>query len=73
MPYVRGKGIGGSSLLNFMVYLRGSSADYDRWAELVGSEDWAWDRVLRSFQKVCKSSCSLRGKANFIFYRLSAS
>lgn len=53
LAYARGKGLGGSSLSNFMVWTRGSAADFERWAELVGSEDWGWDSVKKSFQKVC--------------------
>jgi choline dehydrogenase-like flavoprotein len=53
LPYARGKGMGGSSMINFMVYTRGAAGDYDEWAKLVGSDDWSWDAALKRFHKVC--------------------
>ena len=52
LDYSRGKGLGGSSAINFCVYTRGASADYDRWAELVDDDDWAWSNVERQFNEV---------------------
>jgi choline dehydrogenase-like flavoprotein len=52
MPYARGKGMGGSTIINFMTYTRGAAGDYDEWAEIVGSDDWAWDAALKRFHKV---------------------
>ena len=34
-----------------MIYMRGQSGDYDRWAELTGDPSWAWDKVLPLFMK----------------------
>ncbi|KAF2651765.1 GMC oxidoreductase [Lophiostoma macrostomum CBS 122681] len=50
--YTRGKGLGGSSILNFAVYLYGSAEDYDRWAGLVGDDSWAWEHARQSFQAI---------------------
>ena len=52
LPYARGKGLGGSTALNFMIYTPGSSADFDRWAELVGDKDWAWDVTKERLRRV---------------------
>ncbi|KAG9194759.1 hypothetical protein G6011_04794 [Alternaria panax] len=52
IPYTRGKGLGGSSIQNFAVYLYGSSEDYNRWGELVGDESWKWESVKKSFQAI---------------------
>jgi choline dehydrogenase len=49
--YPRGKVLGGSSSINGMIYMRGQSADYNHWAELVGDPSWAWDQVLPLFTK----------------------
>jgi choline dehydrogenase-like flavoprotein len=52
IPYTRGKGLGGSSVLNFQVYLNGSAEDYNRWAELVGDDSWKWEHTKKSFQEI---------------------
>lgn len=45
MPYLRGRGVGGSSAVNAMVGLRGTPADYDRWADDLGCDGWSWADV----------------------------
>ena len=53
----RGRGLGGSSLINAMLYVRGHKADYDGWAEL-GCQGWSWEEVLPYFRK---SECHENG------------
>jgi choline dehydrogenase len=53
----RGRTLGGSSSINGMVYIRGHSSDYDRWAQM-GCTGWGWDDVLPYFRK---SEASERG------------
>ncbi len=49
--YPRGKGLGGSSLINGMIYMRGQKADYDQWVAATGDPGWSWDAILPLFQR----------------------
>ena len=46
----RGRGLGGSSAINAMLYVRGSAWDYDNWAAL-GCDGWSYDEVLPYFKR----------------------
>ena len=47
----RGKGLGGSSAINGMVYIRGHPLDYDEWRQR-GLTGWGWDDVLPYFKRL---------------------
>ena len=46
----RGRGLGGTSLMNAMVYMRGNRGDYDGWRDL-GCVGWGFDDVLPLFKR----------------------
>ncbi|HMO29945.1 GMC family oxidoreductase N-terminal domain-containing protein [Enterovirga sp.] len=47
----RGKGLGGSTLINGMIYVRGQPQDYDGWAQR-GCRGWSFDDVLPYFKRL---------------------
>jgi len=47
----RGKGLGGSSLINGMCYIRGNAMDFDNWATAPGLENWSYLDCLPYFRK----------------------
>jgi choline dehydrogenase len=51
MYFGRGKGLGGSSTINSMIYMRGAAQDYDHWASS-GNAGWSYDEVLPYFKKL---------------------
>ncbi len=50
IPVPRGRGLGGSALINGMVYFRGHPRDYDDWAK-AGARGWSYREVLPYFRK----------------------
>ncbi len=46
----RGKGLGGSSAINGMVYIRGHPRDYDQWRQM-GLDGWSYAETLPYFKR----------------------
>ncbi len=47
----RGRGLGGSSSINGMCWVRGNPMDYELW-EALGATGWRWSNVLPYFQRL---------------------
>jgi choline dehydrogenase-like flavoprotein len=50
--YQRGTGVGGSAAVNAMLALPGLPADYDRWANAFGCDEWSWSEVQPWFEQL---------------------
>lgn len=50
VPLPRGKGLGGSSAINAMVFARGHHTSYDSWSDH-GAKGWTFDDLLPYFQR----------------------
>ncbi len=50
-PYLRGRGVGGSSAINAMVALPGRPEDYDEWEHLHRCGGWGWSDVEPWFDR----------------------
>ena len=50
LDWPRGKGLGGSSSINGLLYVRGQKEDYDQWAQ-AGNTGWSYDDVLPLFKR----------------------
>ncbi|MEO0032267.1 MAG: hypothetical protein RIS94_2025 [Pseudomonadota bacterium] len=49
--WVRGKGLGGSSAINGMIYIRGHHEDYEEWQRR-GATGWNWETMRQAFMAI---------------------
>ncbi|KAK0649338.1 hypothetical protein B0T16DRAFT_326901 [Cercophora newfieldiana] len=52
LDYSRGKGIGGSSAINFGVFTVGAKGDYDEWARIVGDDSFNWEHAHQRIKQL---------------------
>lgn len=52
IDYSRGKGMGGSTAINFCAWIIGADEDYNEWARLVGDDDFGWNHVKQVLNKI---------------------
>ncbi|XP_038217472.1 glucose dehydrogenase [FAD, quinone]-like [Zerene cesonia] len=64
----RGKVVGGSSVLNYMIYTRGAPQDYNNW-EAMGNKGWSWDEVLPYFKKIEKFNIPAHDNPDYHGYK----
>lgn len=57
----RGKGLGGSTLINGMIYVRGQPGDYDQWARS-GAQGWGWNDVAPYFERLEQTTVGTAGR-----------
>lgn len=52
LDYSRGKGLGGSTAINFCGWAVGSSEEYEEWSRLVDDGAFGWENVQRCLRRV---------------------
>ena len=52
IDYSRGRGLGGSTAINFCGWVVGPRDDYEEWARLVDDESFRWQNARRCLDKI---------------------
>lgn len=61
IDYSRGKGLGGSTLINFGFWTVPPSADYDRWARVVDDDAFSWKQMQQRLRKLERYHSKVEG------------
>ncbi|KAK5638296.1 hypothetical protein RI129_012591 [Pyrocoelia pectoralis] len=61
MHWPRGKVVGGSTILNYMMYVRGYKDDYDRWGAM-GNPGWSYKDIFPYFLKLEDTNVKIRDR-----------
>ncbi|KAJ4159338.1 uncharacterized protein LMH87_008243 [Akanthomyces muscarius] len=51
LTFLSGRGIGGTSLINGMTYIRGDVPEFDSWEQL-GNKGWNWETMSKYYKKL---------------------
>ncbi|OAA53697.1 GMC oxidoreductase [Cordyceps fumosorosea ARSEF 2679] len=49
LTFYSGRGIGGTSLINGMTYIRGDATEFDSWEKL-GNKGWNWETMMKYYK-----------------------
>lgn len=64
LDFSRGRGLGGSSAVNFSVYAVGAEDDYEQWASLVDDKNFGWQQMQSRFKSLETFDGSINVPAN---------
>ncbi|KAJ2971051.1 hypothetical protein NQ176_g7879 [Zarea fungicola] len=56
LDLARGKGLGGSSAVNFTVWTEGPRGDMDRMAKFTDDDSWGWEKVKERYRRLTTQS-----------------
>jgi|UniRef100_UPI0035CAF7FE choline dehydrogenase len=52
MPLSMGKGLGGASSINALMWTRGHRSDWDYFAKAAGDDAWNYDATLKTYRRI---------------------
>src|SRR5690348_2151245 len=71
LPFSMGKGLGGGSSINAMIWARGHRSDWDHFAEESGEASWGYQRVLDVYRGIedwqGRGETSHRGRGGLVY------